>query len=149
MVEAVEDGFVGTELPRLDSTGEEGEEVEAELAVLFDPCGEGRDDGNELVTVAAMAELGSRERNERERGRWGKRGAGELANASWASWPRGHDVHGWGQRHGASAPCTVEKKRNFTKIPLAPLSVITKRSSSNFGNLNEALKHFYKIYKNL
>ena len=48
MVEAVEDGFVGTELPRLDSTGEEGEEVEAEHPVRFDPCGEELLDGGKL-----------------------------------------------------------------------------------------------------
>ena len=62
MGEAVEHGFVRTELPRLDSVGEEEEKVEVELAVLFDPCGEGRDDGDELGTVAGMAELDRRER---------------------------------------------------------------------------------------
>ena len=78
------------------------------------------------------------------------RGVGVLATGARrqrvgaAAWARGR----W--RHGASAPCTMEKKRNFRKIPLAPLSVITKRSSNNFGNLTRLLNIFIKstkIYK--
>ena len=41
------------------------------------------------------------------------------------------------------------KRRHFVHNPLTTFSVITKRSSGNIGSLDEALKHFYKIHKNL
>ena len=43
--------------PRIDSLHLEREENVADPAVVFDPCGEPRDDGVKLDTVAAM-ELG-------------------------------------------------------------------------------------------
>ena len=52
--------------PRPDSFRGEGEEDAASLSAAFDLRGEGRNDDDELGTVAAMAELGRREGARRE-----------------------------------------------------------------------------------
>ena len=41
-----------------------------------------------------------------------------------------------------------EEEDVFLKNPLASFSLITKRSSNNLSDLREALKHFYKFWKN-
>ena len=101
VVEAVKDGFVGTELPRLDSAGEEEEKVEAELAVLFDPCGEGRDDGDMLDTVAAIGTAAGESRGGETSEQRGEMGAGEVVGVvacvfylQGSRWSAGHSGMG-------------------------------------------------------
>ena len=53
-----------------------------------------------------------------------------------------------GARHGTSADGTVEEEKKFPGNPLATFSQIAKRSPASFGDLKEALKHFYKFQKN-
>ena len=87
MAETVEGEFVGGEASQHGSVGEEGEELEAELAVGLDLRGEYQSDGGELGTPAAMEEheLGRERKRTGEQGRrngsrWGS------SRSSWSSW---------------------------------------------------------------
>ena len=101
------DGSVGTEPPRLDSAGEEGEEEAANRPVRFDPRGEDRSYGGELGKRAAMEELGWGESSRRGRAEGGNGQGGQVANAwdassftgtqrrrvgapAWRQWPWWH-----------------------------------------------------------
>ena len=57
----------------------------------------------------------------------------------------------WRRRHGSDhgSVATGRRGRRFSETPLAPFSLITDWSNSVLLNFIEALKHFYKISKNL
>ena len=80
VVEAGEDRFVGTELPRFDSAGGGEEELEAEHPVRFDPCGEDLLDGGKLDKHGGYG--GSSGESESTRSRYfGRNGEGNERGA--------------------------------------------------------------------
>ena len=139
---------------RLDSAGGEGEDLEAETTAAMASSGAAGGDGTvRRPAQRAGAPLGFPVR-EKERARAGEKEGSPGRRGAYPLAARGGPVsREQGGGHGGMAavkPLSPQgRRKGFRGNPLATFSVIPKRSRSNIGKLNEALKHFYKIYKNL
>ena len=82
VVEAGEDRFVGTELPRFDSAGGGEEELEEEHPVRFDPCGEDLLDGDKLGKHGGYGESSGGRESTRS-GYFGRKWGGKREGSRW------------------------------------------------------------------
>ena len=139
--------------PPSDCLDHDGERNEAQPLPRSDLLLELANDGDARRRELGRGQCGARRERQRKREqvRWGRE-ARQGADASFTTERGGRRVGAW--RHGSRGMAPVpslhsEKKRSFTKNPLAPLSVITKRSRVTFRDFIKAPNHFYKFYKNL